>query len=109
MIVPPLQLFVPPPHSVVCLFPHSDVCRLDPVILGLHQGATRGALSLDDSAAVIASREKLLLPVYQQVARAFADMHDTPGTPHSCSRGLPTLFILGSVIVFTYMATHESR
>jgi acetyl-CoA carboxylase/biotin carboxylase 1 len=43
--------------------------RLDPVLQRARaEGDTAGA----------SAREKALLPVYQQVARTFADMHDTP-------------------------------
>ena len=48
--------------------------RIDPVLIDLKQSSTPSA----SVAASIKSREKALLPIYQQVARTFADMHDTP-------------------------------
>lgn len=48
--------------------------RLDPVLKQL-TGQTGNKVEVD---AAIKAREKTLLPVYQQVARQFADMHDTP-------------------------------
>jgi acetyl-CoA carboxylase/biotin carboxylase 1 len=51
-------------------------CRIDPVLLELKQG---GVFSPSSAiTATIKSREKALMPVYHQVARTFADMHDTP-------------------------------
>lgn len=57
--------------------------RIDPVLLSLTGGrgdaAKAGAGAGGDASAVaIRAREKALLPIYQQVARQFADMHDTP-------------------------------
>lgn len=46
--------------------------RLDPVIRGLKSERSPGW------EAGVKAREKALLPVYSQVARQFADMHDTP-------------------------------
>ena len=47
------------------------------MVVKVNSATSSGSISSVTSAA-IAAREKALLPVYQQVARAFADMHDTP-------------------------------
>lgn len=42
------------------------------------EGCASAAVRVTQGEAAIKERERALLPVYQQVARAFADMHDTP-------------------------------
>eukprot|EP00200_Dunaliella_tertiolecta_P012627 CAMPEP_0202373002 /NCGR_PEP_ID=MMETSP1127-20130417/4091_1 /ASSEMBLY_ACC=CAM_ASM_000462 /TAXON_ID=3047 /ORGANISM="Dunaliella tertiolecta, Strain CCMP1320" /LENGTH=2753 /DNA_ID=CAMNT_0048969731 /DNA_START=204 /DNA_END=8465 /DNA_ORIENTATION=+ len=45
---------------------------------GGYDGCASAAVKATRGEAAIKERERALLPVYQQVARAFADMHDTP-------------------------------
>ena len=55
--------------------------RIDPVLIDLDKKLNE-ATSVDSKKAVekqIATREKMLFGVYQQVAVHFADLHDTPG------------------------------
>ncbi len=41
-------------------------------------GAGAGSSAVQSQAAALRRREQDLLPVYQMIARQFADMHDTP-------------------------------
>merc|ERR1719498_425033 len=49
--------------------------RSDPILIALDAKAKIG----QDVSAEIAAREKLLLPLFSQVAVEFCDLHDTPG------------------------------
>ncbi len=63
-----LTTTVAPLHALSRLRP----LRIDPVI------AAARAAGAAPSAPAIRARERELLPTYSRVARAFADMHDTP-------------------------------
>ncbi|KAI5477007.1 hypothetical protein MNV49_006965 [Pseudohyphozyma bogoriensis] len=55
--------------------------RLDPTYADLKAKSGDSSLAPEDSAAAkaaLADREKILLPLYQQIALQFADLHDRP-------------------------------
>lgn len=55
--------------------------RLDPTYHALKIKSTEASLSTAESAAAkaeLSAREKILLPLYNQIALQFADLHDRP-------------------------------